>query len=193
MFGIPGKSPQKSDVERGVQLCHGLAVHAQPVGGIVRPAAIKPFRCLKPRAKFLGVFVDSHFLQNQRQGTGRIRVSCELVVVEIIEVRLMPVSDVHHRHTRISQFLLAWITPIDRNREACNQNGAGQKLILMGTAGMCDNDAGHAHESRKELFKQFNQNGSMVGRQFFLDDLMLETRETQVPRHDEIDFNLRNL
>ena len=63
VFALAGEAAQEGDVDWGVELAERLAIDSEPVGGIVRSAAVEPFSHFKPCAKLACVLVDAQVLE----------------------------------------------------------------------------------------------------------------------------------
>ena len=60
----------------------------------------------------------------------------ELVVIKVIETWVMGSSDIDDTRFRVGKIRSRWIASNDRNLIVSRQNAAGEKLVLMRTAGM---------------------------------------------------------
>ncbi len=63
----------------------------------------------------------------------------KLVVIEITALRDVFTADVEHRDGGIGQIGFGWIAAFVSDKRLGEKNGAGQEVVYMGTARMCQN------------------------------------------------------
>lgn len=142
-----GKATQHGDVDGGVELVHGVAVHTKPLGGDVGAAGVEPFSRLQPVAELTGVFIHTEMLQHEAQRAhGRV-IGRELMVVEVVALRGVLAADIDDSYRGISEILRGGLAADDGHAMHGGEEAAGEEFVFMRAAGMGE-DEGQRHERK---------------------------------------------
>jgi hypothetical protein len=142
------EAAEEGDVDRRVQLREGVAVHAQPLGGDIRAAGIKPLGGFEPVAEATSILVDAEVLENEAQrADGRV-IGGKLVVIEVVLRGIVLAADIDHGGGGVSEVFRGGFAADDFHAVDSHEEAAGEELVLMRAAGMSE-DAFDGHGGGK--------------------------------------------
>src|SRR3954463_10843269 len=96
-----GQAQLRGRLERGERLGGG----PEPFGRVHRPAGVEPLGRFEPVAKLARVVVEAEGLQHEGKSAGGRMILRELMMIEIVEGRLVAMSDVHNANRRAGEIV----------------------------------------------------------------------------------------
>lgn len=133
--------------DRRVETREGFGRHAEPFRRLDRSTRVEPFGGFKPVAEAAGVVVKSEMLEHQRQRAGRRMIARELMMIEIVEPRLVAMTDVDDADGRIGEFGGRRFATDDDGWVQREQNTAREKLVGVSATRMGEKGVEREHEA----------------------------------------------
>ena len=139
VFGF-GEATQHGDVDGGVELGHGVAVHTEPLGGDVGAAGIEPLSGLQPVAELAGVFINAEMLQHEAQRAQGRMIGGTLMMVEVVALRGVLTADIDDGDCGIGEILWGGFAADDGHAMYGGEEAAGEEFVFVGAAGMGEDE-----------------------------------------------------